>query len=314
MHKKGKKALSDIRLSVIRAGILSKEWWNYTDSVLDLYTEKRLESHRDLLRKLVATRQPGQPSPWIFSTNYDLAVEWAAESIDIFVINGFWGTHRRHFSPQSFDLGLSNTQTVGEARFGSYNINFVKLHGSLTWFENSGNFIEVQSSVAKEKIDSLFEDSLNPDPDEDGEIDNYDIKEKSYENLMVLPSNEKYSQTSGYFYGELFRRFEKFLASPQTSLVVIGYGFNDEHVNRMIKSALLNPTFQLVICLPEFTDICEISNLPYEINELINLKNPRITIIGGGESAYFGQIVKLLPEPAYFEEPNHNLRQKLLGK
>lgn len=39
-----------------------------------------LATHRRLLQKLTAARQPGQPSPWIFTTNYDLAIEWAAET------------------------------------------------------------------------------------------------------------------------------------------------------------------------------------------------------------------------------------------
>ena len=53
--------------------------------------------------------------------------------------------------------------------------------------------------------------------------------------------------------GELLRRFAEFMARPQTALLINGYGFGDEHINRLIRSALLNPTLQVVVYLPEFT-------------------------------------------------------------
>ena len=291
-HKKALKAKSDLTRSVISAAMLNKKLWNSNTTVSDYINEKKLSPHRKLLQKITGTRQPGQSSPWVFTTNYDLAVEWSAESIDMTIINGFLGLHKRHFSPQSFDLGLRNTETRGEARFGIYDIYLVKLHGSLTWIKDSNDFYEVQSKEAKEIIDKFAKGSLDEN------------------NLVVFPSAAKYMQTTGYFFGELFRRFGQFLSKPQCALFIFGYGFNDEHINRLLKSALLNPTLQLVIYFPNFTDLEDMSDIPDSLRNLLKLEYPRVTIIGG-ENAYFESAVSLLPNPAIYDEPLQKLRDQL---
>lgn len=94
--------------AVVRAALLQRDWW--ASPIGAEADEEHLQHHRAILQKLVAARQPGQASPWVFTTNYDLAIEWAAESMDLQVVNGFLGTHSRRFSPQSFDLGFRNIQ------------------------------------------------------------------------------------------------------------------------------------------------------------------------------------------------------------
>ena len=126
-----KRAHADVLRSVVRGSLLQQPWWE-EPSMVDIKCEE-LASHRQLLQKLTAARQPGQPSPWVFTTNYDLAVEWAAETMGLKVTNGFDGLHRRVFSPHNFDLGYRNMLARGEARFGTYSIYIAKLHGSLTW-------------------------------------------------------------------------------------------------------------------------------------------------------------------------------------
>ncbi|MBF4442986.1 hypothetical protein EA908_23765, partial [Vibrio anguillarum] len=109
----------------------------------------KFEKHRNLLEKLLSNRQPGQSAPSIFTTNYDLAIEWSAEESGINLVNGFSGIHSRTFQPQSFDLGFRNINAVGEARFGHYNMYLYKLHGSLTWYQDeAGEVIECTSSKA----------------------------------------------------------------------------------------------------------------------------------------------------------------------
>src|SRR5690606_34698468 len=133
------------------------------------------------LQKLVSARQPGQAAPWVFTTNYDLAIEWAAESIDLQVVNGFLGIHGRRFSPQSFDLGFRNTQARGEARFGIYNIYLAKLHGSLSWREDNTQVYEVQAGIADKEIQDFLNDET-----------------KTKLGLMVMPRAAKYMETVGY--------------------------------------------------------------------------------------------------------------------
>jgi hypothetical protein len=97
-------AINDIKRSVVQAALLQADLWTNPASTVMAPT---LDKHKSLLQKLTSARQPGQSAPWVFTTNYDLAVEWAAEAIDLQVLNGFLGLHHRRFSPQSFDLGLN---------------------------------------------------------------------------------------------------------------------------------------------------------------------------------------------------------------
>lgn len=223
-----KKVKAALFRTVVSAALLQPDWWRSPSGVES--DDDGLASQRTILQKLVSARQPGQSSPWVFTTNYDLAIEWAAESIDLQISNGFLGTHTRRFSPQSFDLGFRNTQARGEARFGVYNIYLAKLHGSLTWKQENDQVFEVSAPLAHQRIEAFM-----------AERDGSDL------GLMVMPRAAKYMDTIGYVLGELFRRFAEFMSKPQSCLILCGYSFGDEHINRLIRSALLNPTLQLVI-------------------------------------------------------------------
>lgn len=292
LHYEGNKARQDIYRAVVRAAMLEDANWHLPPNQ-ESVSNTDLDSHKMLLQKLVAARQPGQGSPWLFTTNYDLAIEWAADSIELNILNGFQGLHSRCFSPQSFDLGFRNTQARGEAQFGSYGIHLAKLHGSLTWQEISGQYYEVQCSKAFEALRHFA----------DGESDTLAF--------TVLPSAAKYIQTVGFVLGELFRRFSEFLARSQSALFISGYGFGDEHINRLLSSALLNPTVQLVVYHPNFSGMNDTSKLPVAAQKLLSLKNPRVTFVGGGDNAYFDKFVEHLPEPSIYNEDLHNLEQRL---
>lgn len=286
----GKEARSALFRSVLSAAKLDENWWR---SHVGPDLAPALSDHRSVLQKFTASRQPGQAAPWVFTTNYDLAIEWAAESIDVQVINGFLGVHSRRFSPQSFDLGFRNTQAKGEARFGVYNIYLAKLHGSLTWKEIDHGLYEVPASEAWRELDDFL----------DGTAD--------WPNYLVLPRAAKYLQTVGYVTGELLRRFAEFMARPQTALVINGYGFDDEHINRLIRSALLNPTLQVVIYLPEFAGDPTAERLPLTVRRLLALQNPRVTIVGGGSRAFLSALAADLPDPTIYDQDLADLKRRL---
>ncbi len=283
---------AQISRAVVRAALLQLAWWASPGGAEA--DAEQLENHRSVLQKLVAARQPGQAAPWVFTTNYDLAIEWAAESIDLQVVNGFLGVHGRRFSPQSFDLGYRNTQARGEARFGVYNIYLAKLHGSLTWSEESDQVYEVQATLAAKRINKFLTDAGRTEL-----------------GLMVMPRAAKYMQTVGYVLGELFRRFSEFLARPQAALVVCGYGFGDEHINRLLRSALLNPTLQLVIYFPGFGGDVKAATLPNALRKLLSLKNPRVTVVGGDAEAYLDKLAAQLPDPLLYDEDMRKLEKAL---
>ena len=281
---------TDIRLllkSVVKAAILDEHAWKKTPSL------DRLPYHVKLLQRLVGARQPGQASPWIFTTNYDLAVEWAAESVGIHTHTGFVGIHNRIFSPQSFDLGYRNINAKGEARFGCNDVYLAKLHGSLTWENTDGEYRELAASEAWPNLSDIINGKKAVD-----------------ESLMVFPRAAKYLQTVGFLSGELFRRFSDFLARPQSSIILTGYSFGDDHINRLLRSALLNPTLQIVAFLPEFSG-AEAEQLKPEVKRLLALKSPRLTFVGGGKNAYFNNMVEFLPDPMLYDLKEQEFREKI---
>ena len=252
-----------------------------------------LSHHRNLLEKLISNRQPGQSAPAIFTTNYDLAIEWAAEEVGIQVVNGFVGTHTRTFQPHTFDLGFRNVNAQGEARFGHYNLYLYKLHGSLTWMQDKdGSITELPSSLA-------YQQAIQP------LIDHGAFSSNQH---LIYPGANKYHHTIGYVYGEMFRRFSEFLGKPQTALFVNGYGFGDYHINRIILGALLNPSLHIVIYYPELetlkgVDPSEFNEAQKCIDKIKKMKISQITIIGGVD-AYFNAFVDMIPKPVLFPKNN----------
>lgn len=288
-----KKVKAALFRTVVSAALLQPDWWRSPSGVES--DDDGLASQRTILQKLVSARQPGQSSPWVFTTNYDLAIEWAAESIDLQISNGFLGTHTRRFSPQSFDLGFRNTQARGEARFGVYNIYLAKLHGSLTWKQENDQVFEVSAPLAHQRIEAFM-----------AERDGSDL------GLMVMPRAAKYMDTIGYVLGELFRRFAEFMSKPQSCLILCGYSFGDEHINRLIRSALLNPTLQLVIYSSGFNGDPTDQSLPPGLRKLLSLKNPRITVVGGGsDHAYIDSLARHLPDPLIYDEDMRKFEKAL---
>lgn len=280
------KAQADLQRSIIRGALLKEEWWTSPDK-LDTATE--LGDHRQLLKKLTSARQPGQASPWIFTTNYDLAVEWAAETIGLHVSNGFDGVHRRIFTPHNFDLGLRNVLARGEARFGAYNIYVAKLHGSLSWQVAADDSLQEAPAWARwAAVESFLAGKTDVIP-----------------GVLVLPSAAKYVQTVGFAFGELFRRFTDFVSRPQACLVVNGYSFSDEHLNRLLQSALQNPTMQIVIYAREaerLGDRLDVSRCRPWLQRVASIQSPQVTIVGGKEAGTFASFVRDLPDPAIYNE------------
>lgn len=282
---------ASIYRSLLKSCLVDEGYWSSDESPA---TDPRFEGHTRLLARLLSSRVPGQDAPWVFTTNYDLAVEWAAERIGVESINGFGGLHSRRFASSRFELGLRNVQASGLARIGSLYFYLAKIHGSLTWLA-SGEENHIQELAAEHMwthlAPVLYPSATSRDPSE---------------LVLILPNTQKFVSTASHIYGELIRRFTEFLARDQTTLIFIGYSFNDEHVNRLVASALRNSTLHLIICLPELsidvaTRFDRLSPTATQmLRPLVEMASPRITFVAGPD-AYFDNITGLLPEPALFD-------------
>ncbi|PZX53992.1 SIR2 family protein [Algoriphagus chordae] len=177
-----------------------------------------LAPHKDFLNKIIA-RKPSDPRVQLFTTNYDLLFETAANESGFIVIDGFSFTQPRRFSGRYFDLDIVNrekTRIKQEESFISKVIHLYKLHGSLNWFKDDTDRIIQQDNPTKP--------------------------------LIIYPANEKYESSFEQPYFEMMSRFQQSLRKENTLLIVIGFGFQDKHIQNVIIEAVeQNPSFQLLI-------------------------------------------------------------------
>ena len=156
----------------------------------------------------------------IVTTNYDLFNEYSLENNRIVYSTGFENNlHRK------VDVNLFRSRVVDDTnRYKdvwqptSKEANLLKIHGSINWTSD-----EEGQLIQKDNIDKT-----------DGEI-------------VIYPTMLKHKQTAQAPYSELFREFANILQVPNTTLIVMGYGFPDEHINNIISQNLKNQDFNLIV-------------------------------------------------------------------
>ena len=179
-------------------------------------TTPNLDNHCRFFEAL-KKRAFGLPcSIWIFTTNYDLLFESAAVRTGVDVENGFCGTTERFFSPSRF-RGTSGVIT-GKSFQPSNQlvVRLVKLHGSISWVEESSKFYERHPAA------------IIP----------------ASRRVMVLPRRRKVMDTLTSPFDRLFTQASRALAGECKYVVSCGFSFADEHINEH----LLLPVMQAAKC------------------------------------------------------------------
>lgn len=174
--------------------------------------------HKIFLNKLTA-RKSSDSRMQLFTTNYDTLFEQAANSAGFVVIDGFSFQQPREFAGRHFDYDIVNrerTRIKQEDSFISNVFHLYKLHGSLNWTKT-----------------------------EDGKIIQSHDTEKP---MIIYPASEKYESSYEQPYFEMMSRFQQALRKDNVLLIVIGFGFQDKHIQNVILEAVeQNPSFQLVV-------------------------------------------------------------------
>lgn len=219
----------------------------------------------------------------IFTTNYDVVLEYAFENTFIEYNDGFKGRIDPYFSTTNFnrlyfERGLFTNRSIEISIF-----NLLKLHGSVTWkIENNNNprivyneyrssindfynkykefftienkeifdYIEATLSSVKNSLynKEIFENIIKEDiigiDDECMEfIDDYKNTFK-----IVNPTKQKFNDTlMDKNYYELMRIYCNELERNNTVLIAFGFSFEDEHIREMTLRALGNPSLTLII-------------------------------------------------------------------
>jgi len=268
---------SVLRISRCELKQLIKEITYSIAELLDLpkcTSQEALLAHKKFIKKIL-TRPLNLRRVNVFTLNYDTLIEQASDSEGVILVDGFIGTLRRVFRPESYDIDFYFPAQTTEGRVQRFDraIHFYKLHGSLTWRrceQNWENPYGIYSTFYKQQSD--------------------------VDDVLMYPATPQYAQTLGMPYSELFRRFGNAVVQLQSALFVIGYGFGNEHVNAMIRQALAIPSFTLIIVDPDPKSSF--------VQELKKLGDERVWIISGEGLGTFEKFVDILLPDLKEEEIN----------
>ena len=233
----------DANISSLRQGV---------SKVIESFTASLFEGERDLalapaadrdraFNYLVsflmsfASRSGTRDRLHLFTTNYDRYIEAGADVAGLRLIDRFVGTLAPVFRASRLDIDLHyNPPGIrGEPRYLEGVARFTKLHGSVDWTDSDGAIrrigvpfgapatISDLAALAPSTIDAL--------------------------RLMIYPNAAKDRETTYYPYVELFRDFAAAICRPNSTLLTYGYGFGDEHINRVIEDMLTIPSTHLVV-------------------------------------------------------------------
>ena len=136
----------------------------------------------------------------IFTTNYDLLIEESLEDQHIPYFDGFVGGNRPFFDRNS----------VANADLPTRWVRLWKLHGSMNWVVQ-----ENQDSIRIWRTDS-----------------------PTGQRAVIHPSNRKYDESRKMPYLTLIDQLKDHLKKDDSVLFIVGYSFEDEHINDVILQAL----------------------------------------------------------------------------
>lgn len=231
----------------------------------DAFAKNKYIFHEKFLKSLMQ-RPLNLQRANIFTSNYDLAFEYAFDNLGIKYIDGFSGFHHRYFKPETFnyDIFYPGSTTAGKVQRIEKVVRYFKLHGSISWVSDNNRSANNIYGIEEMPIDLIKRKAADAEENDFG-----------YGNLMIYPTAVKKSYTLDLPYSELFRHFAYCTSQPQSVLFTIGYSFCDEHFNDIIYQALSNPSFTLIIVDFNGTKKSE------EIKRLRDLNDPRIIILEG---------------------------------
>jgi hypothetical protein len=220
-----------------------------------------LSVHEMFLRR-VARRSTNLPRTQLFTTNYDLAFEAAAARTGFAVIDGFSHAHPQRFDGVYFDHDFATRDRERAAIPVEWVPNVVqlhKLHGSVDWMVDTSG--EVRRSAEA------------PRP------------------LIIYPRSSKFEVSYQQPFLELMARFQGALRRPETGLLIIGSGFQDDHITQPIMAAVrANVRLSAVVISPHLEESDNVHIR--KIGDLIARGDRRLGMIG----ATFEDALKHVPD------------------
>ncbi len=211
----------------------------------------------------------------LFTTNVDVAVEVAAEELQLELNDGFSGRYLPLFSTSNFGTVKSRRSLQYDNLSEVPTFNLLKLHGSISWKTRTiGVGAELKTAITfdadKQRIDSVEADLIaandalyeikrtskmpgilqgatEPDAVEAKALSGFMSK---YEELAIVnPNKDKFGVTVlNQNYYDLLRLFSNSLEKENSVLFVVGFSCRDEHIRELItRAARTNPTLQIIV-------------------------------------------------------------------
>ena len=191
-----------------------------------------LQPHQTLISFLLsfASRAAARDRLHLFTTNYDRVAELGSDLAGIRLVDRFNGIIAPIFrsSRLQVDLHYNPPGIRGEPRLLEGVVHFTKLHGSIDWRR--------EDRVLRRVPLAFGADDNHPD-----------VPAKPSGSVMIYPNSAKDIETAAFPYADLFRDFSAAACRPNSVLVTYGYGYGDDHINRVIADMLTLPSTHLVI-------------------------------------------------------------------
>lgn len=224
------KAAIDEQLKLFLDSILTTERGIATGS-----DEQHRTNAENILQSFLlsfASRAASRERLHVFTSNYDRLVEHGCDLAGLRIIDRFVGALNPVFrsSRVEVDVHYNPPGIRGEPRFMEGVVRFTKLHGSLDW-----HFNKEARQIHREGIPFGAPN------------DHTDMPKEPIDTVMIYPNPAKDVETTQYPYAELFRDFAAAVCRPNAVVVTYGYGFGDDHINRVLVDMLTIPSTHLVI-------------------------------------------------------------------
>lgn len=233
--------------------------------------KSNVTSHEIFLRK-VARRSTRLQRAQIFTTNYDLAFETAAQHTHFKVIDGF-GISGIDFDSGSFDLDFVRRKLGEPLQLEPNVLHLLKLHGSVDW------------DASNDQVRKVQEKPTNP--------------------VLIYPSAAKYQLSFQQPYLEFMSRFQIALRQSNVGLIIVGFGFNDDHIVAPIQAALRSNIGLRAIVVDPAARSDQRASTFADLEDLIKRGDRRLSILKGT----FDDLVRLLPDVPPLEDRDAHLER-----
>lgn len=217
-------------------------------------------SHHELFLRKIVRRQDRLSRLQLFTTNYDVAFESAADSSHIHVIDGFGVGRRGSFDGGNFDLDIVRRTDREAPALEATVIHLLKLHGSVDWTAREGG---------------VYHEPGTETP------------------VLIYPAADKYQMSFRPPYLECMSRWQVAMRKPSLGLLIVGFGCNDAHIVGPLEAALRgNPGLRVLFVSPN-VDSYDNPTIR-RVRRLIELGDERVATLG----ATFDQLVERMPTGA----------------